>query len=146
MTEPSYYLDASALIKLYLEEPESQLMRELWREEAPAFASTVALAETAAGIATAGRAGRVTDDQRRVAARALGSDWQEIDAIAVTEAIAESAAALALRRPLSGAEAIHLATALTLADEATVLVTWDRRLARAALGEGLAVAGCDLLE
>lgn len=42
---------------------------------------------------------------------------------------------------LRGYDAVHLATALELGDEETVLVTWDRDLGRAAGRVGLGIAG-----
>ena len=60
--------------------------------------------------------------------------------VEVTAAVAEAAATLAGTLVLGGADAVHLASALTLADAAPILVAWDVRLRTAALEAGLIVA------
>ena len=47
--------------------------------------------------------------------------------------------ALGARHALRALDAIHVATALALAEAGPVVVSWDRRLRRAAVAEGLAV-------
>ncbi|MCB0972865.1 MAG: PIN domain-containing protein, partial [Acidimicrobiales bacterium] len=63
--------------------------------------------------------------------------------IELSQPIAEDAAALAERRALKGADAIHLASALAL-DGDLVFTTWDRRLHAAARAQGLRVAPASL--
>ena len=68
--------------------------------------------------------------------------WRDVRSttrtMALTTGISDLAADLVQAHPLSGADAVHLASALTLGPTA-LMVTWDRRLALAALAEGLAV-------
>lgn len=59
--------------------------------------------------------------------------------VAVDDALAREAGALAQRHALRGADAVHLATALALGDDVLV-VTWDAELARAAQECGCATA------
>ena len=70
----------------------------------------------------------------------LDGYWTEIVAIRVDETVARSAAALTHRHPLTGGDAIHLASALRVDDQELVFVAWDRALRIAALDERLAVA------
>jgi predicted nucleic acid-binding protein len=59
--------------------------------------------------------------------RLIGLDWE----------LAVMAGDIAERHALRGYDAVHLATALSIHE--LVLVTWDRDLARAALGSGRSV-------
>lgn len=72
------------------------------------------------------------------------AEWNSLTAelllIGVDEALARDAGELADELALRGYDAVHLASALALGDEETVLVTWDRDLAGAALDVGLAIA------
>ncbi|MEJ7765757.1 MAG: hypothetical protein WKF86_09700, partial [Acidimicrobiales bacterium] len=61
-------------------------------------------------------------------------------AIELTDGIATSAASLAETHILGGADAVHLASALTIAQAVPILVAWDLRLRTAALAAGLLVA------
>lgn len=59
------------------------------------------------------------------------------DVVEIEERLAEDAAALAVERELRSLDALHLAAALTIADDDLVLATWDRRLHAAARAKGL---------
>jgi predicted nucleic acid-binding protein len=58
----------------------------------------------------------------------------------VDETLAREAGALAEQHGLPGYAAVHLATAVSIADPELVVVTWDRDLATAARASGLPVA------
>jgi uncharacterized protein len=62
-----------------------------------------------------------------------------LEIVEVAPAIAHAGGALAASHALRGYDAVHLAGALAVTGGG-VLVTWDRRLAVAALAEGLAIA------
>ena len=66
--------------------------------------------------------------------------WEEIDAVDVDEVTALFAGALSERHGLHALDAIHLASALTVDDGQTVMVSWDADLRRAAEAEGLALS------
>jgi uncharacterized protein len=70
----------------------------------------------------------------------LQRQWDDVVSVAVDERLAGS---LAKRYPLSGADAVHLAAALTLAQAElpVALCSYDRRLNDAAASEGLTVLG-----
>ena len=66
--------------------------------------------------------------------------WSRLNVIPVTESYVNHAAELVLEYPLSGADAIHLATATSLEPDSLVtFVSWDRRQAAAAADLGLVV-------
>lgn len=66
-------------------------------------------------------------------------EWSDINVIEVDAALVERAAELAIEGPLRSLDALHLAAALAVAGDDLVLATWDRRLAAAASGNGVAV-------
>jgi hypothetical protein len=74
------------------------------------------------------------------ALRRLHSEWDAVEALDVDEATSATASPLAVRHGLRGMDAIHLASAVLLAEARPVVVTWDADLRRAALAEGLAVS------
>jgi predicted nucleic acid-binding protein len=71
-----------------------------------------------------------------IALKELEKDWQALFIkIPLTEEIAESAAALATQHPLKGADAAHLATAMSAG--ASLFVASDQELMRASNKAGL---------
>ena len=122
------YLDSSALVKLAVHEPESGSLRdelERWGR----FASS-ALARTEVVRAAAQRGGFA----RRTAMWLL----RTLELVSVTDEILDAATEVGPAE-LGALDAIHLASALSLGDALGVVVTYDRRLADAARGAGLAV-------
>jgi predicted nucleic acid-binding protein len=120
------YADASAIVKLIVEEPDSAALVGFIREFDDVVTSRVGVVET-----------------RRAAARRGGADAmaatvsQAIGVIELDEAIADSAARLepATLRTL---DSLHIASALAL-DRVDAFVTYDARLASAAQAAGLPV-------
>lgn len=138
------FWDSSGFVKLLIEEPGRDVAVEIWNDAADLLASRLAVPEVSAAIAIARRTGRLDErseyEARRRWARHLGS----IELIELSPAVGDTAAALAAEHNLSGADAVHLASALTLGEVDPVLVTWDRRLSTAAVAAGLIVAPRDL--
>lgn len=64
---------------------------------------------------------------------------RQLTLIDVGADLCRAAGRLAEWHALRGYDAVHLATALTLASERLIFATWDRGLARAAGDEGLGV-------
>ncbi|MBI1845336.1 MAG: type II toxin-antitoxin system VapC family toxin [Actinobacteria bacterium] len=133
------FWDSSAFVKLLVDEAGSEQAERLWNNPSPAAASRLVVPEVSAALAAAGRGGRITDASLISALREWRRFEAEIDFFELTPEVAGSAADLAGAHLLSGADAIHLATALALRDSELVLATWDRRLASAAAAEGLSV-------
>jgi predicted nucleic acid-binding protein len=134
------YFDASALVKIFLDEEDSSLAVDFWNGVSVAATSWLTYVEVEAAIA-ASRRRQGLGEQFAVRAR---NDWWRIRpttrAMPLTPAIAAMAGDLVHNHSLSGADAVHLATALAFGADSVVMVTWDRRLAVAALAEGLSVA------
>lgn len=122
------YLDSSALVKRYVKEIGSDSVVELMSRESTHKMCRIGFVETVRAVALGGGA----EDVERVE-----SHWSSVDVIEVDEALAEHAAQLAVEHRLRALDALHLAAAMTLADDDPTFVTWDVRLHRAARGEGL---------
>ena len=134
------YFDSSALVKLLvLGEADSDVAIELFRKADRRSTSVIAYAECRAAVAAAARSRRLTGPEARKAVAALNEVWPALDRLAVSEEVVHRAGELADRRALRGFDAIHLASALAQAPEAT-LVCWDDQLARAARAEGIGLA------
>lgn len=134
------YFDSSAFLKLLVDEDGSDDAEQMWNGSDTVIASRLALPEVSAALAAARRAARLDAPAERIARRVWGEYWAATRVVELSTEIASDASAMARRLVLGGADAVHLATAMTLADTDPVLVTWDRRLAAAALDVGLAVA------
>lgn len=130
------FWDSSALVKLLIEESGTDVAVVLWDESARVVASRLAVPEMSAALAAGERGGRVDRARARVARNEWHRYLAALDVVEISSKIAEDAADLAMAHPLSGADAVHLATALALRDGELVLATWDRRLAAAAVAEG----------
>lgn len=100
--------------------------------------SRVAHPEVRAALAAAERARRL-DAQAHLQAKA---DWEELRRalrfVEVTAELEDDAGDLAEQHALSGFDAIHLASALTIAAIPLVVATWDGRMHQAAKATGLA--------
>lgn len=123
------YLDSSALIKLVLDEPESQsLDLHLQAIGLRSSSSSIARVEVVRAVTVAD-----PEPQTRLEAETL---LDSVVLVAVTDAVLADAAALASAR-LRSLDAIHLASARAIpADE---FITYDERLAEAAREHGLTV-------
>lgn len=133
------FFDSSAFVKLLVEEDGSEHAERIWNEADAVVASRLALPEVSAALAAAHRATRLHELDLRVAQREWRRFWASTDVVELTDAVAADASRLAGRLVLGGADSVHLASALTLRAADPILVTWDRRLAVAAISAGVPV-------
>lgn len=138
------YLDASAIVKILLREADAGAARAFWKSAPRRTTSVVAFVEARAAIAAARRDGRLTDALALDRRGELDWRWEELEPIGLDDAILGLAGSVADDEGLRALDAIHLATALYVADARTLFVTWDRRLAGAASRLGLSVAPATL--
>jgi uncharacterized protein len=131
------YFDSSALVKLVVDEPGSDDAALLWDGADAVLTSRVAHPEVRATLAAAHRDGRL-DEEAHLAAKA---EWeafhQALRLVELTPQLEADAGDLVERHALSGFDAIHLASALTLTELPLIVATWDARLLRAAKTAGL---------
>lgn len=121
------YLDASAIVKLVLTEPESLEMARWYVESERVSTSLVGIIETRRAVA------RRPHDSVHLERIVSG-----IEVIGVTARIGERAASIA-PPTVRTLDAIHLATALAAMPGLDAFVTYDDRLAEAARALGLPV-------
>lgn len=109
------YLDTSALVKLYVEEPgRGVVMREL--DAAGAVATVrIAYVEARAAFARKRREGGLDGKALRRVAERLDEDWAAFSVVDVGEPLVRRAGNLAERYDLRGYDAVHLAAAMELA-------------------------------
>jgi predicted nucleic acid-binding protein len=122
------YLDASALVKRYVDEEGSEAVRAAMAIENAWWICRIGFVETVRAVGLAAGAGAV---------RAVKREWESFGVVEVDAALAGQAAALALSAELRSLDALHLAAALRLGDEDLTLATWDTRLHAAARDQGL---------
>ena len=134
------YFDASALVKLVVEEDGSELASQLWDGCDAALSSRLAYPEVCAALAAAGRNRALTRAGLRVALDSWEDFWAAIRPVELTGVVSLRAGELARRRALRGADAVHLASVTALGSTDIVLAVWDRRLHAGAVAEGIAVA------
>jgi predicted nucleic acid-binding protein len=108
------YLDTSALVKLYVQEPGSEMVRKLVDEASVVATSKVAYAEARAALARGFRDGLLQEKDYRQVVAALQNDWPSYLALEVSDSLVWLAGELAEKHRLRGFDSIHLAAALTL--------------------------------
>jgi len=126
--ESAVYLDSSALVKLVVEEPESQALVAYLDDRPTRVSSALARVEVARAVRPQGS--RAVARARQLLAR--------IALLHLDDALLDTAAALEADH-LRSLDAIHIASARTVSSGLAALVTYDRRMAEAASGVGLTV-------
>jgi len=135
------YFDASALVKRYVREAGSGMVRRLLASGIVAT-SRLSEVEVASGIVRRARAGAFTAAGRDRALAALQRDMPAFALVELIPEITTDARALLLRHPLRASDAIQLASCLYLQRELNQpvpFVAFDQRLLDAARAEGVAI-------
>lgn len=116
-----YFCDASALVKYYVTEPGSSVIRDLADAEDAAsggrrhtfFVAEITLVEVAAALAIIERVGRIRRIDRQRAYQHFVSQWvHRYTIVPFTAPDFTMAAELTQRYPLKAYDAVHLAVAL----------------------------------
>ena len=129
MSGSAAYLDTSAFLKLIVAEPESQALCARLRRWPERASATLLRTETVRALRRSGNEHLVGQ-----ARRLLGS----IFLIRIDEPLLDRAGELGPRE-LRSLDAVHLAAALSIGPDLRVLLTYDDRLRRAALSQGMDV-------
>jgi uncharacterized protein len=139
-----YYLDASALVKRYLNEPGTAWLDELLATTPARYVSTTLITvELTAALARAERERRISRAHRdRITREATKECSALLRQTEVTNEIITAANGLAYRHPLRAYDAIHLATAMIIRAQASglpleppIFVASDRALLAIAQAE-----------
>jgi uncharacterized protein len=123
------YLDSSAIVKLAIAEPESAALRAYLRRRRPLVSSALARAEVLRALLPGGE--KALERGREVLSR--------IDLVRLNDRVLNAAGTLEPAQ-MRSLVAIHLASAQLLGDDLGRLITYDDRMAEAAIQVGLRVA------
>lgn len=138
------YFDASALVKLLVEEPGSDVAAALWDGCDAAVSSRLAYPEVCSALAAAGRNHDLPEDVLASCEQSWEDYWTAVRPVEFSARVERAAGRLARSRGLRGADAVHLASALEIDASHLVVAVWDRRLHAGAVAEGLIVAPQEL--
>lgn len=138
------YFDSSALVKLVLDEPGSDIAAQLWNGCDAALSSRLAYPEVCAALTAARRNHDLTEPEAIEAATEWEMFWESIRPVELSADVERAAGQLAPLHNLGGAHAVHLASALAIDPAGLTVAVWDRRLHAGAAAAGLAVAPAEL--
>ena len=130
-------LDSSALVKLLVDEHGSDVVARLWDGADVLVASRLVVPEVAAALHAARRNGRLDDKGLTGALTGWQSYLPALRLVELTAPLAQRAVELTAAHALSGADAVHLASVLTLRQAGPVLAVWDARLHAGARAAGV---------
>jgi uncharacterized protein len=142
-----WYLDASALVKLYLPEPETTALERALEGRADLVTSDLSITETVGAWARRRREQALSAQDLATLHRRIRRDRDEgpyglIHSSADAHRSAEGLLIMLSSVPLRASDALHVAHALSAG--ASVMVTFDRHLSRAAQAAGLAAIPRDV--
>jgi predicted nucleic acid-binding protein len=143
------YLDASAAVKRYVEEPGATEVRQATEQAAVAGTVAISFAEVCAALARAARTGILSESEAQAARERFYADWPTYARVQVTEGLVAQAGELAWQHGLRGYDAVHLAAASmwrARVEAPVILATFDRTLWKAARDEGFEVFPPELPE
>lgn len=130
------YLDSSALLKRYVDEPDSESYNTILAADESWLTCRITWVEVWRNL---GRHLAVADST--VARRAFRADWARLGVVEIDSVLAEEAARLADLTGLRSLDAVHLAAVHRAGPTGIALVTADLRQAQAARSMGWAVLG-----
>ena len=136
------YLDASALVKRYIEEAGSAAVGRLVEEADLVGTAAITRVEMAAALAKAVRVGVLSREEAALALEVFREEWPSLVRIQVTEPLLRRAEEVAWQEGLRGYDATHLAAALfwqEMLGEPVGVATFDRQLWDAARRQGMRV-------
>ena len=129
-------MDSSALLKRYIDEPDSEAAEALLRSDRSLLTARHAIVEVRRNLA------RLLDETDAAAARsAFTRDIRVLSIVELDEVTCETAAAIAEMTGVRTLGALHLAAAQRVGGPAVPFLTFDLRQAQAARSLGLTVLG-----
>lgn len=140
-----FYLDSSAWLKRYFQEPGSEWMLRRFESGGPLASSVLGYVEVASALARQQAPRKLEEATLAGLQQQLDADWGDLIGLPLTDEVVGRAVRLARGYKLRGADAVHLATALGVSDVLTgsgdslVLIASHEDLLAAAQQVGLAV-------
>jgi predicted nucleic acid-binding protein len=136
------YLDTSSLVKLYVEEIDSEKIKNVARDAAVISTAKVAYAEARAAFARKQKEDGFSLSVLRKIVEDLNRDWENYFVVEITDGLIRFAGDIAERYLLRGFDAIHLASAIHLKDRMNSEIyfsSYDARLNQSAEKEGMII-------
>jgi predicted nucleic acid-binding protein len=131
------YADASAILKLYLDEVESDVARDVLRGDPVWISACITAVEVRTNLARL-----LADEALEDAREQFRRDWADVASLAIDDETSERASELAEATGLRTLDALHVEAAERAAAEDDLrMVTFDVRLAAAARSLGWTVLG-----
>ena len=131
------FLDSSALVKRYINEPGSARVEQILSAASSVGLSVISLSEVVSGLCRLRREGKLSPQQYAQNKRAMVEDVEDSVIIHLTDQVVARAVELLERWPLRSSDALHVACAAEWA--ADLFVSADERQCRAARDYGLPV-------
>jgi uncharacterized protein len=132
----SLYVDSSALLKRYVEEPDSETADSLLRSDPSLLTARHTIVEVRRNLA------RLLGGRTLAAARSsFARDLEVLSIVELDDVTCEAAAAVAEVTGVRTLHALHLAAAQRIGGPAVPFLTFDVRQAQAARDLGLTVVG-----
>lgn len=132
----SLYVDSSALLKRYIDEPDSEACEEILASDPVLLTARHTMIEVRRNLARL-----LTEPQLASARAALMDDMEAMSIIELDAPTCEAAAAVAELTGVRTLDALHLAAAQRVGVGSTTLLTFDVRQAQAARSLGFTVLG-----
>lgn len=134
-----YFLDSSALVKRYVQEPGSLSVRRLFSHRRVVAVCRITYAEAVAAFARRSREGEFSPAQLAQIVRRLEEDLADFEVAEVRQNTMSFIPALCARHALRGYDAVQLSAALSVRQAGIAVDFWtmDLALRDAALAEGL---------
>jgi predicted nucleic acid-binding protein len=135
------YFDSSALVKLFLAEPDGPVALDIWNGAELVTTSAISYLEVRAALARAVRENppKLASTGYEDAKQAFEELWSQIYSVTVTDDLIDGASQVAERYELRAYDALQFATALSLAEEQLLFATTDHDLERAARTVGISL-------
>lgn len=132
------YLESSAALALYVDEPTSPEVRRIIRNVSELGTSTLTRLEVMRNLH------RLLDEEHlAVAVDQFIEDLQSMMTASISDEVVDAAVTIALATGVKSLDALHLSSALILGGFGAEFLTFDRRQAVAARAVGLRVIGAD---
>ncbi len=137
------YFDSSSIVKWFFDEPFVELARGIRDKAEMLFTSLISFPDVMSALNRAGREGRCSKSDMELVRGEFLKIWPGIHWIKASEALMRQAGQLIFWHNLKGFDAVHLASALLLKEEAEEIglffSCFDKNLNQAAQKEGFIV-------
>ncbi|MGA1869666.1 MAG: type II toxin-antitoxin system VapC family toxin [bacterium] len=134
------YFDTSSIVKWFFDEPYMDLARSIKDRATLAFTSLIAYPEVMSAMNRAWKDERCSQLEMEMVRDEFHAVWHQFKWIKINERLMELAGQLVFRHSLRGFDSVHLASAITLAEQGNGIQfffsCFDKHLNSAAQKEG----------